>query len=396
MNNISFVNKKCCGCRSCEQCCPVNAITFYENDEGFFYPQVDAEKCISCGLCVKKCPVAEPKYQEFNQKGYAAYFQNREALRKSSSGGMFYAMAQYILENGGVVFGCAELAPGNVKHILVERVEDLRLLQGSKYVESDIQGVYSAVKEQLRKGRTVLFSGTPCQVAGAKKFIGINDRLICVDIICHGVPSRKMYNSYLEWFEKKNGGKVREYYFRSKEKNDWSLTYRAVVEKNNKQKVFEAIASLDPYYNHFLKGYAYRDSCYQCSYANPKRVSDITIGDFWGIEKVAPHFMNIDGVSAVLVNSVAGEKLWEDISDKVVVMSVEAEEIIKNNGQLQKPSQRPDVRESIYKEFSENGFGFIADKYKDKKEVFIDSIRDMIPNKIRQKIKKTIKRLLGK
>lgn len=396
MNNISFIDKKCCGCRSCEQCCPVNAITFAENEEGFFYPQVDKEKCISCGLCVKKCPVAEPQKSEFAQRGYAAYLQNREVLRKSSSGGMFYAMAQHILENGGAVFGCAETTPGDVKHIMVDCIEDLKLLQGSKYVESDLQGVYSLVKEQLQTGRTVLFSGTPCQVAGARKFIGNNEKLICADIICHGVPSRKMYNSYLEWFEKKNGGKVKEYYFRSKEKNDWSLTYRAVVEKNDKQKAYEAIASIDPYYNHFLKGYAYRESCYQCAYAKPQRASDITIGDFWGIEQVAPDFVNIDGVSAVLVNSVAGEKLWAGISDKVVSMPVEAEQIIKNNGQLQKPTQRPDVRENIYKEFNSNGFDFIADKYKDKKEVLIDSVRDLIPNKTRQRIKKTIKKLLGK
>lgn len=396
MNNISFIDEKCCGCRSCEQCCPVNAIKFRENDEGFFYPQVDKEKCISCGLCIKKCPVAEPQMQEFTQKGYAAYLNNRAALRKSSSGGMFYAMAQHILENSGVVFGCAEATPGDVKHIMVDRVEDLKLLQGSKYVESDMQGVYSLVKEQLKNQKIVLFSGTPCQVAGVKKFIGNNDKLICVDIICHGVPSRKMYNSYLGWFENKNGGKVKEYYFRSKERNDWSLTYRAVVEKNNKQKVYEAIASLDPYYHHFLKGYAYRESCYQCEYAKPQRTSDITIGDFWGIERVAPEFMNMDGVSAVLVNSEVGEKFWEDISDKVISKSVDTELIIKNNGQLQKPSQRPDARKNIYDEFNSNGFGYIAEKYKDKKEMLIDSVRDMIPNKTRQKIKKTIKKLLGK
>lgn len=396
MNNISFVGNKCCGCRSCEQSCPVSAITFHENDEGFLYPQIDFEKCVSCGLCIKKCPVAQPEYQDFVQKGYAAYLNNRDALRKSASGGMFFAIAQYVLENGGIVFGCAETVPGNVKHIMIDNVSDLPLLQGSKYVESNIQNAYSQVKEQLKNEKVVLFSGTPCQVAGLKKFVGNNDKLFCVDIICHGVPSRKMYNNYLEWFENKNSCKVKEYYFRSKEKNDWSLTYRAVVEKNNKEKVYEAIASIDPYYHHFLRGYTYRESCYQCEYAKPQRASDLTIGDFWGIEKVTPEFMNIDGVSAVLINSEVGEKLLNAVSDKIISKSVDIEQIITNNGQLQKPSQKPNMRDYIYEELNQNGFNFIANKYKEKKEVLIDSIRDMIPNKTRQQIKKTMKKLLEK
>ena len=389
--NISEIKNNCCGCHSCEQVCPVNAITFEETEEGFFYPVVDNQKCVSCGLCLKKCAVNEPQYEKYSQKGYAAYFNNTELLRKSSSGGMFSALATEVLENGGCVCGCAEEIPGKVSHRIINTLEDLRLLQGSKYVESDMSGVYSAVNEQLKSGNTILFSGTPCQVAGVKKFTGNPENLITVDIICHGVPSRKLYNSYLGWFGENKGGKVKEYSFRSKEKHDWSLTYRAVVEKKNSEKVYEAIGSLDPYYHHFLRAYNYRESCYVCKYAKPERCGDITLGDFWGIENVAPDFYNSDGVSAVLVNSLKGEKLWDDSGDKIISKEVDVKDIVKHNGQLNNPSQRCSERDCIYEEFNEQGFSFIAKKYKDNRELLFDGIRNIFPNKTRQKIKNMLK-----
>lgn len=391
MNNVAEIKNNCCGCHSCEQVCSVGAIRFQESAEGFFYPVVDEGKCISCGLCLKKCPANEPVYEGLSQKGYAAYFNNTDVLRKSSSGGMFSALATEVLENGGVVCGCAEEKPGQVFHKIINSIEDLKFLQGSKYVESDMSAVYSEVKENLKSGKVVLFSGTPCQVAGVKKFTGNPGNLITTDIICHGVPSRNLYNAYLDWFGKKNGGIVKEYSFRSKEKHDWSLTYRAVVEKGKKDKVYEAIGSLDPYYHHFLRGYNYRESCYVCKYACPERCGDITLGDFWGIENVAPDFYNCNGVSAVLLNSSKGEKLWEFLAGKVTTKQVDVSEIVKHNGQLNKPTQRPEVRDFIYKEFNENGVPFIAKKYKDKREFIFDSVRNLLPNRTRQKMKRILK-----
>ena len=392
MNNVSFIGIKCCGCRSCEQTCPVNAIAFEESEEGFFYPVINNEKCTSCGVCLKKCPVNEGIYENNDQKGYAAYSNDTKALRKSSSGGIFSVLATKVLEDGGVVFGCGEASPGKVSHIMIESIEELVLLQGSKYVESDMKGVYSLVKSQVKTGKKVLFSGTPCQVAGLRKFVGEADNLLAVDIICHGVPSRKMYNEYLKWFEHKNGGKIKEYHFRSKEKHDWSLTYRIVLDKKGKTKVYEAIGSLDPYYHHFLRGYTYRESCYRCTYACSQRCGDITIGDFWGIENVAANMYNENGVSAVLLNSEKGEKIWALIKDRVTSSEVSTEAIISNNGQLRHPTQRTAERDKIYIDLNEKGFQYIAENYKDKKEVLADGIRNLVPNKTRQKIKSMIKR----
>ena len=391
MNNISEIKNNCCGCCSCEQVCPINAITFEESKEGFFYPVVDNNKCVSCGLCLKKCAVNEPQYESYSQKGYAAYFNNTELLRKSSSGGAFSALATEVLEKDGSVCGCAEESPGKVAHRIISSREELSLLQGSKYVESDMSGVYSLVKEQLKSGKILLFSGTPCQVAGIKKFTGNPENLITIDIICHGVPSRKLYNSYLEWFGEVKGGKVKEYSFRSKDKHDWSLTFRAVVEKGSSKKVYEAIGSLDPYYHHFLRGYNYRESCYVCKYAKPERCGDITLGDFWGVENIAPDFYNSNGVSAVLVNSLKGEMLWNKTEKMITSKQVDVADIVKHNGQLNRPSQRNSIRDTIYEEFSKNGFDFIAKKYKDNRELVFDRLRNLIPNKTRQKIKNVLK-----
>ncbi len=391
VKTIESVGANCCGCRSCELVCPANAIQFCEDQEGFYYPKI-TDACISCGKCLKACPIANPPKTAFAPHGYAAYFAKRDQLRKSSSGGIFAALAEHILNQNGVVFGCAEETPGEPRHIWIAQKEQLPMLQGSKYVQSNMDGVYGAVKEKLDTGVPVLFSGTPCQVAGLLKCVGPKENLYTADIICHGVPSRKLYQAYLSWLEKKTGAKVQEFLFRSKDKHDWSLTYRVLLEKDGKVKKQERMATFSPYYRHFLKGMNYRHSCYVCPFAQKERVSDLTLGDFWGIEGVAPEFENPDGVSAVLVNTEKGQLLWAQLQKCVVAKEVPVAQIVANNGQLKAPTKRSPYRDSIYKILNEQGYDAVAATCRSRKEELIDGVKDMIPNRTRQKVKKLLKR----
>ena len=389
-NSVASVGVNCCGCRGCDGVCPVNAISFQENAEGFICPVV-SDSCVGCGKCLKICPIYEPPVKKEPVSGFAAYITDRELLRKSSSGGIFVAAAQFVLEQGGVVFGCAETMPGEPTHIAVTSAKELMLLQGSKYAQSKMDGVYALVDSFLKQGSTVMFSGTPCQSAGLRKRIGDHPLLITVDIICHGVPSRKMYRSYLQWLEGKTNAKVRRFSFRSKEKHDWSLTYRVELERNRKVRVQEKIASLSPYYSHFLKGMDYRESCYSCPFACKERVSDLTIGDFWGIDEVAPDFYNADGVSAVLINSSKGQVIWEQLQSRLTAQEVPVDQIVSRNGQLRAPTERPASRDSIYEILSSCGYDGVVKAHSNKKELLVDGIKNMLPNSLRRKVKRMIR-----
>lgn len=386
--NISDIGLRCCGCHNCEYICPQKSIIFKQSDEGFMYPLV-TETCINCGLCLKKCPVyiESPQFQTIN--AYAAYNKNQDSLMKSSSGGIFSVLAKEVLSHNGYVFGCSEIVVGQPKHICINRIEDIHLLQGSKYVESDIDNIAYKIDELLNKNYVVLFSGTPCQVAAIKKLFQ-SENLITVDIICHGVPSRKMYNRFLEWYEQKKNLVIEEFHFRSKSKHGWSLTYKVNYKRQDKYSKIEKIATLCPYYHHFLRGLDYRESCYQCKYATSFRVGDITLGDFWGIEKVNKRFNNFEGVSAVLVNTEKGKMIWDSVKNDVTYTPVSISDIVRNNGQLNHPVQRPAERNDIYKLLDEKGYNYIVKLYRIWKAEFIDSIKDMIPNKIRYYIKKCI------
>lgn len=392
--NVSIIGNNCTGCHACEQTCPVKAITFSTNQEGFYYPIV-LDNCIDCGACIRKCHSANDGRVQSPLTGYAAYAKDNTILRKSSSGGVFAVIAAEFIKTGGVVFGCAEDKPGNVHHIAIESVESIPLLQGSKYVESDLEGVYSQVETYLQKGTPVLFSGTPCQIAGVKGYIGNNANLLStMDIVCHGVPSRKIYQDYLGWESIKQKKHIKKFVFRSKEKHGWSLTYRMELTDPKGASAKEHMATMSPYYYHFLQGYNYRQSCYHCKYARKERCSDITLCDFWGIDSVAPEMNNFYGVSGVLVNNAKGKKLWESIQPEIVSKQVDVMEIVNHNGQLRSPSTKPHIRDQYYIEASSHDFNYLAKKYTPGKLLIIDTLKDTIPNKYRQGIKKRLKHII--
>lgn len=378
----------CCGCSSCMQKCPKNAITMEENDEGFLYPKIDKEKCIDCGLCEKVCPQLN-KVRENEKdypKAYAMRNKNVNELMKSSSGGIFSIIANYVLEKSGIVFGAAYNEKLEVNHIGIESKENLELLRTSKYVQSNINDTYKKVEEELKKDRLVLYSGTPCQIFGLKKFL-INEyeNLITCDLVCHGVPSPKLFKKYLDYLSDKFKSKVIKYNFRSKDKSGWG-SYGKVETNNGKVRFLDL--SVDPYYYNFIKNSVSRTSCYTCGYAKLNRVSDITLADYWGIEKIHSNFYNEQGNSLILVNTSKGENIIEKLFDKLEYVSTDLNLAIRENKNLREPSEKSEEREFIYKDIDKiSAKEYIKNNLKVKyntKRI----IKKLVPTKMKKMIKK--------
>lgn len=353
MNNIMPLGKSCCGCSGCEQICPKNCISMKPDSEGFLYPEVDESICIECGICIKHCPILTDVSRCNIPKVYAAKYKDRGSTFKSTSGGLFIPIAKSVLSMGGVVFGCAYDENLVAKHIKVETEDELYRLQSSKYVQSDTRGIYKQVKTELENGKEVLFSGTGCQAAGLRSFLGKDyGNLLITDIVCHGVPSPKLFKNYIDYMGKKLGGTLTSYNFRSKEKRGWDLYYKA----ENGQKSKSDYGFFDPYYSAFLYCKTYRESCYECKFANKNRVSDITLADYWGIQKFHPEFFDENGVSLVLVNTEKGKKYLEKIKDKLEIIESDYNKASVMNANLVHPSKRPSCRDSIYDGFDCGNF----------------------------------------
>lgn len=389
-DNISCIGIKCCGCEACGQICPTGAISFKCDTEGFDFPEIDEDKCISCGRCLKVCPINIPFFFEEKQIGYAAKIASPKEQSLSASGGIFFAVAKNVISSGGIVCGCVlddDLMP---RHVMSADLAIIEKMRGSKYVESSVRGFFACVRKQLEEQRYVFFSGTPCQVAGLRRFLGKRyDNLICADIICHGVPSRKLFKLYIDWLSDKYHGKIIDYSFRDKRIHRWSLTRCVSVSFGRRIKYYSLMASLDPYYYNYLQGNTYRESCYECPYARSQRAGDISLGDFWGVEKSYPKMFDINGVSSVLVNSNSGALLVNMLIDKGLIVGeeVEPDSIVSNNGNLREATARPEIRNVIYKTINGGGFGKIPYDI-GRKSYAEDSIKNRIPNKIRQRFKR--------
>ena len=283
-NNIKIVDK-CCGCFACGDACPKSAIKYKKDKDGFLYPYIDETKCINCGKCLKVCPRLNSQKNKFEQKGFVCYSKNESIYNNSASGGIFSELARYVLENDGVVFGAA-FVNLKVKHIRIDNLEELYKIQKSKYIQSDLRGIYLICKKELKLNKLVLFSGTPCQVTALRNFLGREyDNLITCDLVCHGVPSQKIFDKYIAYENKMNKGKIIDFTFRCKlKKRSSTHTFRYVIKRDNgqtKDKIGNYYDS--PYLMGFQKHIFLRESCYDCKYANIDRVGDITLGDFWNV-----------------------------------------------------------------------------------------------------------------
>lgn len=323
--------QSCSGCHSCTNACPKHCITMVEDNEGFLYPEVDKTKCIDCGLCEKVCPIINKIEITHAQTptAYACMNKNENIRLESSSGGVFTLLAENVISNGGVVFGAGFDDELNLVHSYTDTIEGLCKFRGSKYLQSKIGETYKQAKDFLGKGVQVLFSGTPCQIGGLISYIGKEyDNLLCIDIICHGVPSPKVFKKYKVELENQYSAKAQRIAFRRKDCG-WKLYSVSLLFDNDTE--YMKNLKQDIYMRGFLQDLYLRPSCYNCNFKTLNRQSDITIADFWGIEYVLPELNDDKGTSLVLVNSNKGQTIFENLQDKMITKQVDVDEAIKYN-----------------------------------------------------------------
>lgn len=326
---------ECCGCGACNNICPKNAISMKSDEKGFAYPKISSDRCIECGLCKKVCPITKNHTSEIHtQHAYAVKHKDEKIRKTSSSGGAFYEIALKVINEGGKVYGAAYDENFVVKHIGVSDENGLKRIMKSKYVQSDMGNTFSEIKMDLENNLPVLFSGTGCQVQGLRNYLVKEyDKLLCVDIVCHGVPSPKLFADYLKFMENKYKSKITSVNFRGKaikgKVQDMLITFE-------NGKVYSEQPVIDSYYAFFLKNFSLRESCYKCPFSNLKRVGDITLADFWGIEKEFSEFQDYKGVSLVITNTLKGEQCLKNI-----FFSFEALETSMDLAASQQPLRKP-------------------------------------------------------
>ena len=356
MENILRIKEKCVGCKSCEQSCPRHCISMEDNKEGFWYPVIDVKKCVECGMCLKTCPVENTKlHRNQPQIVWAWRNKNDEVIMRSASGGAADSAAKAVLQMDGVVYGASYDEQLGVSHIEIESDKEREKIQSSKYVQSDPKDSYSKVKKRLAEGKAVLYTGTPCQIAGLYAFLSSDHpNLYTVDLICHGVPSPKFFAKYLDYRTEQLGEQVTYFNFRSKDKRGWGTQYLFLLKTREKNETNPLL--LDRYGKHFMDGDCYRECCYQCAYANIKRVGDLTVGDFWGIAKSHPEFNSPKGVSSVFANTEKGIILLEKMKVFADTEAATLEEAMMKQHNLVQPSVRPKARTFFYKRIDEPDF----------------------------------------
>jgi len=355
-------NHKCCGCNACAQRCPKSCIVMQEDKEGFLYPVVDKEQCIGCGLCEKVCPVLNQGEERRPLHVYAAKNKNEEIRMQSSSGGIFTLLAEQILEEGGIVFGAGFNKDWEVVHDYTDNKEGLAVFRGSKYVQSRVGETYVQAEQFLKKGRKVLFSGTPCQIAGLKSFLRKEyDNLLTVDFICHGVPSPLVWRNYLNELSGDLMQDISRIEFRNKVLGwrNYSFTLSVFEKHGTKNRVwFSESGSKNFFMRGFLSDLYLRPSCYACPSKCLKSGSDLTLGDFWGIEHVLPEFDdNNKGVSTLFVNT---DKHLQFV--EMDFKEVEYDDVVKYNSAIRYSAKNSGLRTVFWDKMNEGDLSGLIEK----------------------------------
>lgn len=362
---VLFSGKEdCCGCQSCAAICPMRAIEMAPDENGFVFPKIHKENCIGCQACVSACGLHQRIGRQTEGPWYAAA--GRGDVAQSASAGVFVSLAREIIAQGGVTFGAAYqlLDDGiHVCHVEASEEHGLTKLQNSRYVQSAAGPCFSQVKRELVKGKTVLFCGTPCQVAGLKAFLGKEKpwpTLYTADLVCHGVPSEQMFRDWVASEESRKGKKITDVRFRCK-RDGWGHSLLMLVFQDGSEELIPADHSA--YYAMFLGLETLRDSCYVCPYASGFRAGDLTFGDFWGVQKTRPEVMRDAarfnekrGVSCLLVNTEHGREALFKYGDRLNLKEVNFIDIASGNDQLRHPSVLPSDRESCLQAYRSGGW----------------------------------------
>lgn len=353
---MEFNKEKCCGCAACLNICPTGAITWTQNKEGFGEPVIDSKKCVDCGLCRKVCPYEQSTVgKDAVPQIYAAVHKNPEVVKNSSSGGVFTALSDWILSQGGVVYGVAYGQDHEISYCRCEDRQHRDQMRGSKYVQCNADSIYSQVEQDLKDNRYVMFTGTPCQNYGLKRCMEMKKvetkRLYTCENICHGGSSPLVWKTYLKYIRKKvlKGKKIVSFSMRSK-KTAWQKQFLdCITEHGDESKVLNHTASWNKLYS---TTYPMRQSCFQCPFTSYLRLSDITTADYWNIENAKTGIDYSQGVSLVLVNTPKGKDWFEQCGKDLVVRPSTKKACWQIH--LEKPTVYTEKRKQFWKEFAQN------------------------------------------
>lgn len=381
---IKLSNKaNCCGCEVCVNICPQKCIKMIEDSEGFRYLEIDYNKCIDCGLCEKRCPFIKEAKKDYikSLEFYAGYNKDNDILKQSSSGGIFWLLAQNIILKNGIVYGVTQNDTYDVCFQRATKIEQCINFRGSKYLQAKINGIYKMVKEDLENKSVVLFSGTPCQIAGLYNYLNKKyDNLYTCDVVCHGVPSNKVYNKFIKYIEDKNKKKVKNIKWRDKVCG-WGPNRITIYFDDNSS--ITTTSKNNMFQNGFLNNLYLRPSCYECKYAKLPRIGDISLADFWGYEGNLKQINNNKGISAIIISSDNGKKLFNEIKDNIEYHEVTEEFLTTRSRHSYKPPIKNNRRDEFFKDINKKNFYRLAKKYKMK-----NSKTNEVIAKIKRKIKK--------
>lgn len=387
---LKIDENQCTACGACLQSCPKKCISL-QNDKGYDMPVIDASLCVQCGKCEQVCHLNNQKFDCSieNLQAMACVNNDKKQLQRETSGGVFGAIAKWVLNKKGVVYGCAYTNHLKATQIRVDDVSGLTKLYGSKYVRSCVENTYVNVLEDLKKGLLVLYSGTPCQIAGLKSFLKVEyDNLITVDLICHGVPEQTHFLKFVKWYEKKYNVSLNDVSFRDKSNKGWALSGKIYGIKENKKYQKKLFYFDNWYYFYFMKGMIYRESCYSCRYTNLYREGDFTLGDCWGSEKLNLPFSDKNGCSLVLLNSEKSKKIFKELD--VTAFEISLDKAVVNNGQLKEPTKKPDNYLEIMQMLAEKEGEEIQKDFKRryKKAILVGKIKYSIPQSLKRLLMK--------
>lgn len=346
----------CTGCAACANSCPRQCIQMIADAEGFLRPVVDTRRCIDCGVCQKVCPILHPNACDNPTVAYAAIHKDENIRMESTSGGVFSFLCQWIFDHGGVVFGAAYTDNFSVEHRCVRSMDELSALRTAKYAQSQIGDSFQKVRQLLADGQYVLFSGTPCQIGGLRTLLGKDyERLVLVDLICHGVPSPAVWSRYVDYRSKTDASGATPVSINLRSKETGWPGYSVHFDYGNGTH-YSARNTEDPFMRCFVGNLCLRPSCYDCQFKGTFRSSDFTLGDYWGVWSQLPDYNDGKGTSIVLVHSERGRRIWSDIDAQVQSQKVDVAHCMDENISAIQSSKLPEKRSAFMQRYLEENF----------------------------------------